>query len=48
MGKQVESAIWPHLNKKLFPVYCPSGFKRADWNSFSFFFMFLKKSVFFL
>ena len=35
---------WPHkpirppLNKKVFPVDRPSGFKRADWNFFFYIF----------
>ena len=36
--------IGPLLDEKLFPVDRPIGFKRADWNFFSLFFL---KTVFF-
>ena len=35
----ISPALRPPLDKKLFPVGRPSGFKRADWN------FFLKKVV---
>ena len=35
--------VRPPLNKVLFPVDCPSGFKRGDWNFFPYF----QKIVFF-
>ena len=38
----------PPLNKKLFPVHRPSGLKRANWNSFSFFSYFPSPNFFYL
>ena len=45
-GPGCVGGIRPPLDEKLFPVDRPSGFKRADWNSFFFdFFFFPKKYV---